>query len=133
MRPESLDPGAPPGLGRYAQGGPAAHDWRARDLLPLPLPPPPSLNRGSSSDLSRASRRRLERSVHSERLVRDIAQSLNDLFQGSSCRGGAWPSTAAQDEAVRRIRLAVQRIGPPPDGLDGAGALRELCARRTYG
>ncbi len=40
--------------------------------------------------------------------------------------------TAAQTEALSRIRLAVDRLGAPPAGLDGPGALR-LRARESYG
>ena len=99
----------------------------------------PSLTEPSRAG-ARASVRRRLRNFHVDQEVHFCARSLNGLYAGHgkvACESipeesSASFASAAQVEALRRIRSAVIELGPPPPDLDATGALRELHVPSSY-
>ena len=89
---------------------------------------------------ARASVRRRLRNFHVDQEVHFCARSLNGLYAGHgkvACESipeesSASFASAAQVEALRRIRSAVIDLGAPPPDLDATGALRELRVPSSY-
>ncbi len=89
---------------------------------------------------ARASVRRRLRNFHVDQEVHFCATSLNRLYAGHGKvasesvpeESSASFASAAQVEALRRIRSAVIELGPPPPDLDATGALRELRVPSSY-
>ena len=103
---------------------------RHRDLLPLPIPE----NNRIDFKGSRSVKRRLLHSSHVSGIVRDSIVALNSLCVGSDSAGpiNSQPSIAAQSDVMASLNLSAQRLGSPPDGLNGEGALTELFAKGGY-
>ena len=100
------------------------------DLFPIPLP---SAKVGGSSLSSRAVRRRRTRLDGEEEQLRELISVLNDMDCRDWQKKVSRSSTYAQEAATRRLRASIQRVGPRPAGLDGAGALRALRKQGIYG
>ena len=66
-------------------------------------------------------------------MVSDAIHSLNEMYFGSSdfVLDGALPSLA-QRTALAEIEKCARRMGPPPPGLTGQGALRALLSKQGY-
>ena len=60
--------------------------------------------------------------------------SLSTLCVGSDSAGrnNSQPLTAAQADVMDSLTLSAQRLGSPPDGMHGEGALKELFAKGGY-
>ena len=87
----------------------------ARDLSPLPRLASVEL-RDEHRALGRSTQRRLQRRHHSVSLENEFP------FQ----------SLMTQSCSVQAVADAVAHAGPPPEGLDGPGALSELRVARGY-
>ena len=103
---------------------------RQRDLFPLPTSGLSGVEAGVSSR-SRSSRRREARIHHVDAWARDVVTSLNELAGLGESEVPA-VATAGQEEAIDHIRASILRIGQPPEGLTGAGAVAELRATHGY-
>jgi hypothetical protein len=79
-------------------------------------------------------KRRLLRGSHVSGIVRDSIVALNSLCVGSDSAGrnNSQPLTAAQVDVMDSLTLSAQRLGSPPEGMHGEGALKELFAKGGY-
>lgn len=77
--------------------------------------------------------RRLLRSLHVSGIVRDSIVALNSLCVGSdsAARTNSQTLTAAQADVIASLSLSAQRLGTPPEGLHGEGALKEPSQREV--
>ena len=58
-------------------------------------------------------------------MVEDAVVALNEMYCGDTpAGGGILAPTAAQSAAFREIEACARRMGPPPPGVNGQGALR---------
>ena len=109
-------------------------DDRQRDILPL-LEGTPQVPCSASPrpGLSRTARRRGQHSLHVNGITEEIISSLSSMYVGPVKRAchHAEP-TAGQADSIDRLRRAVAGMGPPPDDLDGPGALRALRSKQGY-
>lgn len=104
-----------------------------RDPLPLPVLAARSLPRGVR--LSRRAHQRLAKSVAVDSEVGRTIEALNDLYCGSpASRVNDVPVTlsAVQCGCLEHLRASVAALGPAPDGLSPAEALRELRIAGQY-
>ena len=63
-----------------------------------------------------------------------MIDTLNEMAGGPVPVGaGAGCPTAGQARCLERLRATACAVGPPPDGMNGEGALSELLAKRGYG
>ena len=74
------------------------------------------------------------RSSHVSGIVRDSIVALNSLCAGSDsvARASSQSLIAAQADVIATLSLSAQRLGTPPEGLHGEGALKELFAKGGY-
>ena len=83
------------------------------------------------SHLSRSVQRRVLRRKHEHDWASEAASALNEIG------GFTTTPTAASVPRVSKlasdwVETAVHAMGPPPEGLDGRGAFRELQAKHSY-
>ena len=93
----------------------------ARDLSPLPHLPSVEL-RDALRALGRATGRRLQRRHHRVSLENDVVDAQ---FVGGepAAQAASHPVTLAQSCSLNAVADAAAHAGPPPEGLDGPGAL----------
>ena len=108
-------PLSPPTICTERQGE-SNNSRRHRDH-PLPVPVDDPIEYKGS----RSVKRRLLRSSHVSGIVRDFIVALNSLCVGSDSAGRTYPQplSAAQADVMASLNLSAQRLGSPPDGLNG--------------
>jgi len=109
---------------------------RCRDVFPLPLHEVP--DRKELGELSRAVRRRVERSSHWKSWANDGIRALHELTgvpdEVAAAASAAGCANAVQASAFAHISTMYETFPPPPEGqITGQGALRELLSYDSGG
>ena len=105
-----------------------------RDIFPLPVPTVGFLGAGFSG--SRSVKRRLERAGHRKDRFRKTVEALKSLYSGERLgvsRGNPLTVSESQGAALDYVFNSVRALGPPPVGLSGSEALRQLRVFDGYG
>ena len=121
----------PPPAGACEFSSLGAADGRNRDLFPLPTDYFTSSS-ASQSSVCRAVRRRLVKANYVNQWSNECAAALNEVQSGRHTQNFNLSPSSAQVSCLDRIRSDVSALGPPPEDMDGRGALSELLAHHSY-